>query len=146
MLLDLGPLRPLLAPEAPSWDHFRWEEFARLWDGNDLATAHDWLNERWMRLIRNRPGGQQDAEAQFLQSLAYATLALHFTQNGNQEGALLLLDDALVALGRYRPEFLGVQVDPILATLNELRPLLVGLAPHAECPLWPFVYRKFEYR
>jgi uncharacterized protein len=146
MLLDLGPLRPLLAPEAPSWDHFNWSEFAPLWDGNDLAAAHDWLNERWTRLIRNRPGGHQDPEAQFLQSLAYATLALHFTQHGNQDGALLMLDDALVALGRYRPEFLGVQVDPVLATLNELRPLLVGLAPNAECPLWPFVYRKFEFR
>jgi hypothetical protein len=73
-------------------------------------------------------------------------LALHFTQHGNQEGAVLMVDDAMVALGRFRPGFLGVQVDPIIATLQELRPLLAGLAPDAECPLWPFVYRKFEYR
>jgi hypothetical protein len=145
MLLDLSS-RPLLAPEAPSSEHFKWEEFAALWDSNDLAAAHDWLNERWSRLVRNRPGGQQDPEAQFLQALAFAVLALFFTQTGNQEGARLMIDDALVCLGKYRPGFLGVRVDPILATLNELRPLLAGLAPDADCPVWPFVYNKFEYQ
>lgn len=145
MLLDLNP-RPLLAPEAPTRDDFEWEELAILWDGNNLAAAYDWLNERWSRLVRNRPGGQQDPEAEFLQALAFAVLALHFTQHGNQEGARLMIDDALVCLGRYRPRFLGVHVDPILATLNELRPLLAGLAPDADCPIWPFVYHKFEYQ
>lgn len=144
-LLDLGRT-DWLPPEAPSHDHFRWDELAALWDSNDLAAAHDWINERWSRLIRNSVAGQMDPEAQFLQGLAFAVLALHFTQHGNQEGALLMIDDALVALARFRPGFLGVRVDPIVATLEELRPLLAGLAPDAECPLWPFVYNKFEYQ
>lgn len=145
MLLDLNS-RLLLAPEAPSREHFNWEEFAILWDSNDLVAAHDWLNERWARLVRNRTGGQQDPEAAFLQALAFAVLAFHFTQNGNQEGARLMSDDALICLGRYRPRFLGVSVEPILATLRELRPLLAGVAPDADCPMWPFVYNKFEYQ
>ncbi len=143
-LLDLGR-RDFAPPEAPSRAHFFWEELAHLWDSNDLAAAHDWLNERWSRLIRNSVAGQADPEAQFLQGLAYAVLALYFTQNANQEGAVMMIDDAMMSLNRFRPGFLGVRVDPIIATLEELRPLLAGLAPDAECPLWPFVYHKFEY-
>ena len=143
-LLDLGR-RDFAPPEAPSRAHFFWEELAHLWDSNDLAAAHDWLNERWSRLIRNSVAGQADPEAQFLQGLAYAVLALYFTQNANQEGAVMMIDDALMSLNRFRPGFLGVRVDPIIGTLEDLRPLLAGLAPDAECPLWPFVYNKFEY-
>ena len=143
-ILDLGR-RDFAPPEAPSRAHFLWEELAHLWDSNDLAAAHDWLNARWSRLIRNSVAGQMDPEAQFLQGLAFAVLALHFTQHANQEGAVMMIDDALVVLGRFRPAFLGVRVEPIVATLEELRPLLAGLAPDAEYPLWPFVYRKFEY-
>ncbi|MEW5888737.1 MAG: DUF309 domain-containing protein [Pseudomonadota bacterium] len=144
MLLDLNH-RQFAPAEAPDWGHFLWEELAALWNANDLAAAHDWLNERWSRLVRNRPGGQADPEARFLQALAFAVLALYFTQTGNQEGARLMLDDALVALARYRPRFLGLEVEPIVATLLELQPVIAGLAPDAECPLYPFVFRKLEY-
>jgi hypothetical protein len=48
-------------------------------------------------------------------------------------------------LGKYSPHFLGVNIAPILGALQELRPLLVGLAPDDACPLYPFVYPKFEY-
>ncbi len=145
MLLDLGN-REFAPAERPSWgDHFAWDELAALWNSNDLATAHDWLNDRWSRLVRNRPGGQADPEAQFLQALAFAVIGLYMTQTGNQEGARLMMDDAVVALNRYRPAFLGVRIDPILASLDEIRPLLSGLPADAECPLFPFVTRKFEY-
>lgn len=143
-LLDLGRT-DFTPPEAPAHAHFLWEELAHLWDSNDMAAAHDWLNERWSRLIRNSVAGQMDPEAQFMQGLAYAVLALYFTQHANQEGAVMMIDDALVSLNRFRPGFLGVRVEPVIATLEELRPLLAGLAPDAECPLWPFVYNKFEY-
>lgn len=145
MILDLSRPREFAPADAPSWAHFAWDELAHLWNGNELAAAHDWLNERWSGLIRNRPGGVADPEAQFLQSLAYAVLALHFTQTGNQEGARVVLDDALIALARYRPRFLGVHVDPIYATLDDLKPMLAALPADAECPMFPFVYRKFEH-
>ena len=144
MLLDLAG-REFAAADAPSWSHFAWDELAQLWNTNDLAAAHDWLNQRWSSLVRNRPGGQADPEARFLQALAYATLALYFTQVGKQEGARLMADDAMVALAQYRPAFLGVRIDPICATLDELKPLLAGLADDDPCPMFPFVYRKFEY-
>lgn len=145
MLKDLNSI-PVIVPERDLPQEYNWEELAFLWNSNDFGGVHDWLNERWSKLIQQRLLGHVDPEAQFLQALAFAALALYFTQNRNQEGALLMLDDALIALARYRPGFLGVRVDPIVDTLAELRPLLVGLAPEAECPMQPFVYQKFEFR
>lgn len=144
MLLDLAG-RTFAPADAPSWSHFAWDELAHLWDSNDLAAAHDWLNQRWASLVKNRPGGQADPEARFLQALAYAVLALYFTQIGNQAGARLMADDALVALAQYRPSFLGVRIDPIYATLDALKPLLAGLADDDPCPIFPFAYRKFDH-
>ncbi|MBK7615655.1 MAG: DUF309 domain-containing protein [Burkholderiales bacterium] len=143
MLLDLHA-RPFSAPDRQVLSELDWTEVAQLWNSNDLGTLHDWLNQRWSRLIRDSALGQRDPEAEFLQALAFATLALFFTQNRNQEGALLMLDDALMALGRYRPAYLGIRIEPIYNTLHELRPLLVGLAPDAECPVWPLLLPKFE--
>lgn len=142
-LLDLAP-RDLPPPDRQVLSTIDWTDAAAMWNENRLGELHDWLNARWSRLIRNSLLGTKDPEAEFLQALAFATLALFFTQNRNQEGALLMLDDALIALGKYRPQFLGVKVDPILGFLSELRPLLVGLAPEDDCPLYPFVYPKFE--
>lgn len=144
MLLDLHA-RPILPPDRQVLDALDWSEVAALWNGNELGTLHDWLNERWSRLIRNSPLGQADPEAELLQALAFATLALFFAQNRNQEGALLMLDDALLVLGKYRPAYLGIKIEPIYAGLQDLRPLLAGLAPDADCPMYPFVYPKFEY-
>lgn len=144
MLLDLHA-RPMLPPDRQVLSELDWSEIATLWDNNELGILHDLLNERWSRLIRNSVLGTSDPEAEFLQALAFATLALFFTQNRNQEGALLMLDDALVALGKYRPRFLGVHVDPVLSALQELRLLIVSLPADGENPMFPFVYPKLEY-
>lgn len=144
MLLDLHA-RPILPPDRQILSELDWGEVASLWNSNELGVLHDWLNERWSRLIRNSVLGRSDPEAELLQALAFATLALFFTQNQNQEGALLMLDDAVMALGKYRPAYMGIRIEPIYATLQELRPVLVGLAPDADCPIWPLVYPKFEF-
>ncbi len=145
MILDLATPKELPAPDRGVLSQLDWKDVEVMWNSNDLGALHDWLNERWSRLIRNSLLGTKDPEAEFLQGLAFATLALFFTQNQNQDGALLLIDDAQMALAKYRPRFLGVNVEPILGGLQELRPLLVGLAPDADCPLYPFAYPKFEY-
>lgn len=144
MLLDLQS-RPILAPDRQVLSELDWSEVAHMWNNNQLGPLHDWLNERWSRLIRNSVLGTRDPEAEFLQALAFATMALFFTQNQNQEGALLMLDDAVMALGKYRPSYLGIQIEPIYTTLQDLRPMLVGLASSADCPMYPFVYPRFEY-
>ena len=125
----------------PDYD---WEELADLWDGNDFRAVHDWLNARWGELVAGRVLRDEDPDARFLQGLAFAALALHFTQHENQDGALMMLEDAQVFLTPYGPSHQGVAVDPVLQTLAELRPWLVGLPPRASCPVQPFVYRKFR--
>jgi hypothetical protein len=144
MLLDLQS-RPILPPDRQVLSELDWSEIAALWNGNELRTLHDLLNERWSRLIRNSVLGGADPEAEFLQGLAFAALALFFTQHRNQQGALILLDDAVVVLGKYRPRFLGVQVEPIIGNLLEMRPLIASLPADGENPSFPFVYAKFEY-
>lgn len=144
MLLDLQA-RPMLPPDRQVLSEIDWSEVATLWNTNELGVLHDLLNERWSRLIRNSVLGTRDPEAEFLQGLAFATLALFFTQNRNQEGALLMVDDALIALGKYRPRFMGVQIDPIIGTLQTLRPLIASLPADGENPMFPFVYAKFEH-
>lgn len=125
---------------------FAWDELALLWDGNNFGGVHDWLGERWNRLIQTRPGGHEDPDARFLQGLAFAALAFHFTQNRNQDGAALLTDDALRVLPSFLPAYGGVEVAPVLETLNVLRPLLNGLEPEADCPLQPFFFNKLVYQ
>ncbi len=144
MLLDLQS-HPLLPPDRTVLSELDWSEVAAMWNNNQLGPLHDWLNERWSRLIRNSPLGTKDPEAELLQALAFATLALFFTQSQNQDGARLLIDDALLALGKYRPTYMGIKIEPIYGTLQDLRPMLVGVANNAECPMYPFVYAKFEY-
>ena len=94
--------------------------------------------------MKTRVLREYDPDASFLQGLAFAALALHFTQDGNQEGALMMIDDAMVVLAPYAPSHQGVAVEPVLQSLAELRPMLVGLPPDAPCPIQPFVYRKFR--
>lgn len=126
-------------------DAFAWDELAPLWNGNHFGAVHDWLGARWSRLTQLCCAGMDDPDARFLQGLAFAALALHFTQHRNQEGAALLADDALAVLSAFRPAHRGLAVAPLIATLARLRPLLDGVAPDAECPMCPLVFDKLSY-
>lgn len=126
-------------------DPFAWWELAILWDAGDFHGVHDWLGLRWSHLIQSRPGGHADRDASFLQGLAFAALAFHFTQNQKQDGAVLMADDALAMLPGYLPAYRGLAVEPVLATLRELRPRLDGLDAEDECPMHPFVFNRLQY-
>lgn len=134
------------APQGIPSDTFAWDELAALWDAGDFRGVHDWLGLRWNHLIQSRPAGHDDKDARFLQGLAFAALALHFTQNGNQDGAALMADDALRFLPGYAPSYRGIEVGPVLETLRVLRPMLDGLAPEDECPMQPFVFNPLSWR
>lgn len=127
-----------------SWGEL--DELEMLWNGNRFGAAHDWLGERWNYLIQSRPDGEGDRDAQFLQALAFAALAFHFTQNQKQDGALLLADDALAILPGFQPMYRGVEIAPVLETVKTLRPMLDGLDAGAECPMRPFVFNKLRYK
>ncbi|GAB1235254.1 DUF309 domain-containing protein [Ferrigenium sp. UT5] len=113
------------------WD---WGELQHLWNNGDFDEVHDWLNERWATLVRNKQGADKDADARFMQGLAFAAMALHFVQTANQEGARLLLDDALMVLPQFSPTHLGIMVEPVLETLHNLRPKIALLGANDEFP------------
>jgi uncharacterized protein len=123
-----------------------WDELASLWNAGDFGAVHDWLGLRWSRLVQTHASGVDDRDARFLQGLAFAALAFHFTQNRNQDGARLLADDALAVLPEYRPAHLGVEVGLVLKSLTALRPMLEDLDTGAACPIQPFVPGKLIYR
>lgn len=124
---------------------WQWDELAYHWNNNEFHEVHDWLNQRWSKLVQSSPARDKDPDARFMQGLAFAALALYFTQNGNQEGARLLLDDALMLLPQYAPSYQGIMIEPILETLHTLRPAISLLGPDDECPFQPFVYNKLMF-
>jgi hypothetical protein len=121
------------------WD---WGELQHFWNAGDFGLVHDWLNDRWAHLVKDRMGGDKDQDARFMQGLAFAALALHFTQTANQDGARLLLDDALMVLPQYSPSHLGVMVEPVLETLHNLRPIIAPLGANDEYPYQHLDFKK----
>ncbi|MDH3355001.1 MAG: hypothetical protein OEL79_07290, partial [Chromatiales bacterium] len=57
----------------------------------------------------------------FLQGMAFAALAFHFSAEENRESAQLFVCDALAILPGYLPACAGVQVQPVLDSLGELQ-------------------------
>ena len=125
---------------------YAWDELASLWNAGDFGGVHDWLGLRWSALVQTRARGTDDKDARFLQGLAFAALAFHFTQNRNQDGARLLADDALAVLPEYGTAHLGVETGHVLKSLRALRPMLESLETEADCPMQPLVSGKLIYR
>lgn len=124
------------------WD---WSELDHLWNQNDFGAVHDWINERWAHIVKTSAAGNKDPDARFMQGLAYAALALYFTQDHNQESARLFIDDALMVLPQYSPSHMGIRVEPVLETLHTLRPAIALLGADDPCPFQPFVYNKLLF-
>ena len=117
---------------------FAWDELAWLWNPGDFGGVHDCLGLRSRpRLVQTRARGTDDKDARFLQGLAFAALAFHFTKNRNQEGARLLADDALAVLPGYGTAHMGIEIGSVLKSLRALRPMLEGLDTEAVCPMQP---------
>lgn len=108
-----------------------WDELASYWHAGDFRTVHDWLNERWARLVQERPDGANDPFARFLQGLAFAALAFHFAEEENTESAGIFLADALDVLPRFAPAYAGIELAPVIDALGELQAALAvgGSAP-----------------
>lgn len=133
-------------PAGRAGNLYAWRELAQLWNAGDFGGVHDWLGLRWSRLVQTRASGADDRDARFLQGLAFAALAFHFTQNRNQEGARLLADDALAVLPGYGAAYLGIETGPVLKSLRALRPMLENLDNDEECPMQPLVSGELVYR
>jgi uncharacterized protein len=123
---------------------YNWEELALLWNVGDYRAVHDWLNVRWSDLVQSRVLRDEDPDARFLQGLAFAALALHFTEVGNHEGARMMMDDAQLFLAPYVPSHQGVAVEPVLEMLVDLRAGLAGVPWDATCVVQRTDARRFR--
>jgi hypothetical protein len=98
-----------------------WDEALSYWQAGDFRVVHDWLNERWARVVQERPEGAADPFARFLQGLAFAALAFHFADEQNRESAGLFVADALAVLPRFAPAYAGIATAPLIDALGELQ-------------------------
>lgn len=128
-----------------SSQYFQWQELAPLWEDNEFGRAHSWLGARWNHLIQTRPLGLDDPDARFMQGLAFAAMAIYFTRNCNQQGARLVLDDALERLPAYEPVYRGVHVTPITEMLSRLKPMVADLPLEADCPVEPSFFGRLRF-
>lgn len=128
-----------------SSQYFQWNELAPLWDGDNFGRAHAWLGARWNHMIQTRPLGLDDPDARFMQGLAFAAMAIYFTRNSNQQGARLVLEDALERLPEYEPAYRGVQVTPICEMLSQLKLMVADLPMEADCPVEPSFFRQLRF-
>ncbi|NIR43777.1 MAG: DUF309 domain-containing protein [Gemmatimonadetes bacterium] len=110
-----------------------WDELAALWQAGDFRAVHDWLNERWARAVQQSPRDDGDPFARFLQGLGFAALAFHFAAEHNSESAGIFVEDALEVLPQYVPAYAGIEIDPIVDALAELRDRLP--APETGLPV-----------
>lgn len=98
-----------------------WDELAALWQSGDFRGVHDWINERWSRTVQESPQGDADPFACFLQGMAFAALAFHFTEEQNGESAAIFVEDGLDVLSRFPQTYAGIEVPPMVDALVELR-------------------------
>jgi hypothetical protein len=103
-----------------------WDELAAHWNDGDMHIVHDWINERWSRIIQESTSGERDVLARFLQAMAFAALAFHFAAERNEESAELFVEDALRTLPEFAPAYAGLHIGPILEGVRALRDRLDG--------------------
>lgn len=104
-----------------------WDELRDIWNDGDFDVAHDWLNERWGRIVQVSVQGDRDPLARFMQALAFTALAFHFAREHNYESARLFVDDALVALPPFTPVHLGLRTQILVDRLEFLDRSLPGI-------------------
>lgn len=97
-----------------------WDELLVFWQAGDFRTAHDWLNERWARVVQESTAADSDPFARFLQGLAFAALAFHFAAEQEHESAEIFIEDAIRVLSRYPHNYAGIDVAPMVDALSEL--------------------------
>jgi predicted metal-dependent hydrolase len=87
------------------------EEGLRLIRSGAYFEAHEELEDEW----REAPAEERD----FLQGLVHVAVAWHHAGRGNRPGCERQLAKAMRRLGPYRPSHRGVDVDDVLAGVED---------------------------
>jgi uncharacterized protein len=119
-------------------------EFASLFNGGEFWESHEVLETPW-----------RQARSDFLQGLILVASAWVHVRRGNPRGIAAQLRKAERRLSPYRPFYLGVDVDTLLAHLERTRTVVTcnagapaaawaGLAPPPEIRLCAALVRGAE--
>lgn len=100
------------------------QEFVARWNRAEFWESHEVLEEPWRR---NR--------SPFYKGMILYASALVHAQRGNARGVLAQLDKAELHLAPYRPFYLGIDVNPLLAHAARCR-RVVGPDPDAAPAGW----------
>lgn len=88
----------------------RFTQALELFNAREFFACHDVLEELW--------GETLGPERQFYQGLIHAAIALFHFGEGNLGGARKMYGSAVNYLAPYRPAFMNVDVDRLLAELQ----------------------------
>ena len=87
--------------------------------------CHETLEDVWRELggkARGKTAAERDELADFYQGVIKAAAGMHHVLRGNYGGAMKVLGDVPRLLDSYRPRTLGLDVERVAATVQELGP------------------------
>ena len=89
----------------------RFYEGIREFNEGRYFEAHDVLEDLWQ--------GYREPDRVFLQALIHSAVGLYHLENENFKGARSQLSKACAKIGPYRPEYWGISVDILYASLKD---------------------------
>ncbi|WOB44834.1 DUF309 domain-containing protein [Thermoleptolyngbya oregonensis NK1-22] len=107
---------------------------AAFWDGveqfnhRQFYECHDTLEAIWMEAM--------EPERTFYQGVLQIAVALYHLSNGNGRGATMLLGEGLRRLGRYTPDYDGVDVEQLVHQSAAILEDLQQRGPEQAAELW----------
>ncbi|MFQ3616315.1 MAG: DUF309 domain-containing protein [Cyanobacteriota bacterium] len=104
------------------------------WDGveqfnqRQFYECHDTLEAIWMEAM--------EPDRTFYQGVLQIAVALYHLSNGNGRGATMLLGEGLRRLGRYTPDYGGVDVEQLVCQSAAILEALQQHGPEQSAALW----------
>ncbi len=104
------------------------------WEGveqfnqRQFYECHDTLEAIWMEAM--------EPDRTFYQGVLQIAVALYHLSNGNGRGATMLLGEGLRRLGRYTPDYGGVDVDQLVCQSAAILEALQQRGPDQSAALW----------
>lgn len=104
------------------------------WDGVEqfnqgrFYECHDTLEAIWMEAM--------EPDRTFYQGVLQIAVALYHLSNGNGRGATMLLGEGLRRLGRYMPDYGGVDVEQLVCQSASILEVLQQYGAEQAAELW----------
>jgi hypothetical protein len=81
-------------------------------NSQEYYACHDTLEALWMEAT--------EPDKKFYQGILQIAVGCYHLGNGNQRGACILLGEGIDKLQRYQPDYMGIDVEKLIAESAEL--------------------------